>query len=84
MKDLKIFRTAGTALLATLALTVPAFAQDAEPVVEAVVGGVPEEVGFILTTFMFLVTGFLVMWMAAASPCSKPALCAARTCPCSF
>jgi len=36
----------------------PAMAQEATP-------PVPGEVGFILTTFMFLVTGFLVMWMAA-------------------
>ncbi len=65
MTDFKLPRIAGTALIATLALTVPALAQEAEPAVEAAVGGVPEEVGFILTTFMFLVTGFLVMWMAA-------------------
>ncbi len=36
----------------------PALAQEATP-------GVSPETGFILTTFMFLVTGFLVMWMAA-------------------
>jgi Amt family ammonium transporter len=36
----------------------PALAQEALP-------GVSPETGFILTTFMFLVAGFLVMWMAA-------------------
>lgn len=45
---------AGLALLPTLAL-----AQDAD------VTPPMEEIGFILTSFMFLVTGFLVMWMAA-------------------
>ncbi len=44
-------------LVATLAAR-PAFAQEA-------VLGVSPETGFILTSFMFLVTGFLVMWMAA-------------------
>ncbi|MHA1528169.1 MAG: ammonium transporter [Alphaproteobacteria bacterium] len=36
----------------------PALAQEPAP-------GVSPETGFILTSFMFLVTGFLVMWMAA-------------------
>ncbi len=40
----------------------PALAQEAA---SAVAPGVSPETGFILTTFMFLVTGFLVMWMAA-------------------
>ena len=44
-------------LVATLAAG-PALAQEAA-------SGVSPETGFILTTFMFLVTGFLVMWMAA-------------------
>jgi Amt family ammonium transporter len=44
--------------LAALLVAGPALAQDAVP-------GVSPETGFILTTFMFLVTGFLVMWMAA-------------------
>jgi Amt family ammonium transporter len=48
-----------TGLLAA-AVTLPglALAQDAAPAVNP-------EVGFILNTFMFLVTGFLVMWMGA-------------------
>jgi len=44
--------------LIALLFAEPALAQDAIP-------GVSPETGFILTTFMFLVTGFLVMWMAA-------------------
>ncbi len=48
-------------LLAALAAG-PAFAQEASGAVQP---GVSPETGFILNTFMFLVTGFLVMWMAA-------------------
>ena len=40
----------------------PALAQEAASAVQP---GVSPETGFILNTFMFLVTGFLVMWMAA-------------------
>ncbi|MCP5072542.1 MAG: ammonium transporter [Rhodobacteraceae bacterium] len=50
------------AVAAALAMTVPAtgFAQEtAGPT------AVPTEVGYILTTFLFLVGGFLVFWMAA-------------------
>jgi Amt family ammonium transporter len=56
-----IIKSAAPGLAALLAATLsagPALAQDAVP-------GVSPETGFILTTFMFLVTGFLVMWMAA-------------------
>jgi Amt family ammonium transporter len=55
-------KTAAIGLAATLAAGLasgPALAQ------EAAAPGVAPETGFILTTFMFLVTGFLVMWMAA-------------------
>jgi Amt family ammonium transporter len=44
--------------LALLLAAQPALAQDAMP-------GVAAETGFILNTLLFLVTGFLVMWMAA-------------------
>jgi len=49
-------------LVALLALPTMGFAQEA-----AAVDDTPPmaEVGYILTTFMFLVTGFLVFWMAA-------------------
>ncbi|WP_158965273.1 ammonium transporter [Chachezhania sediminis] len=57
MKHLKTF-----ALAAGLtALPVLALAQDAE----APAAGVSPETQYILTTFLFLVAGFLVMWMAA-------------------
>lgn len=48
---------AAPALVVLLAAQ-PAIAQDAVP-------GVAPETGFILNSFMFLVAGFLVMWMAA-------------------
>jgi len=54
----KLLPLAGAAALLPLA----AIAQDA-PVPTGSPAGT--EVGFILTTFMFLVTGFLVMWMGA-------------------
>ena len=54
----KLLPLAGAAALLPLAV----FAQDA-PVPAGSPAGT--EVGFILTTFMFLVTGFLVMWMGA-------------------
>ncbi|MEM7745864.1 MAG: ammonium transporter [Pseudomonadota bacterium] len=56
-------RTTSIALGLGLALAAgPAIAQDAEPLtVEALLQG---EIGFIFTTFMFLVAGFLVMFMA--------------------
>ncbi|GHA23552.1 ammonium transporter [Devosia pacifica] len=56
----------GTAALASLALALPAFGQDAEPVVEATeeVVATPEW-ALIFNTLLFLIGGFLVMWMAA-------------------
>lgn len=62
MNDFKFSRIAGMALFATLALTVPALAQDAA---EAPVYAEAASVAFTFNTFSFLVTGFLVMWMAA-------------------
>ena len=48
--------------VAGLALAEPALAQEAaEPVADAVGGGT----GYILNTLLFLIGGFLVMWMAA-------------------
>jgi len=54
-------------LVALLALPTLGFAQEATEAVEAVVDDTPPmaEIGYILTTFMFLVTGVLVFWMAA-------------------
>ncbi|MEJ8574937.1 ammonium transporter [Microbaculum marinum] len=59
---------AGGAALAAI-LVEPGLAQDAaeatEEVVEATGGGVPAESVYVFNTLLFLVTGFLVMFMAA-------------------
>src|SRR6056297_2945258 len=56
-------------LAALLALPTMGLAQDAAEAVAEVVAAdttpTNEEIGFIFTTFMFLVAGFLVFWMAA-------------------
>ena len=52
----KLTKTTGATV--ALLLATPAVAQDAAP-------QIPDEIGFILNTFMFLVMGFLVMWMGA-------------------
>jgi Amt family ammonium transporter len=51
-----------TAGIAALWLTSPALAQDAT---EAAPSAVPQETAFVLNTLLFLIGGFLVMWMAA-------------------
>ncbi len=50
--------TGATGAISALLLATPAMAQEATP-------QIPDEIGFILNTFMFLVMGFLVMWMGA-------------------
>ena len=57
---LKLTKIGTLASLAALCTALPALAQDAEP--NPPIAG---EIGFIFTTFMFLVAGFLVFWMAA-------------------
>ncbi|MBY6049086.1 ammonium transporter [Vannielia litorea] len=52
---------AAAALTAAIALPAMGFAQEAEADMTPPNG----EIGYIFTTFMFLVTGFLVFWMAA-------------------
>ncbi|SFD02360.1 ammonium transporter [Tropicimonas isoalkanivorans] len=54
-------------LVALIALPSLGMAQEAAEAAEAVADTTPpmEEIGYIMTTFMFLVTGFLVMWMGA-------------------
>ena len=61
-------------LIATLAImaALPAMAQDTAPaeaaveaVAEAAVAGVTPDVAYIFNTLLFLIGGFLVMWMAA-------------------
>ncbi len=47
-----------TGVMAAMLLATPALAQEAAP-------QIPDEIGYILNTFMFLVMGFLVMWMGA-------------------
>jgi len=53
--------TAGLAGLAVAAAALPALAQDAG----AAATTVPADSAYVFNTFSFLVTGFLVMWMAA-------------------
>ena len=68
-----------TVSLAALLLTVPqlAAAQEAD------VTPLNADIGFIFTTFMFLVSGFLVFFMAAGLPCWKPVWYAVKTSRCS-
>ena len=54
-------KSAGLALGATALAALPALAQDAEPVA----GAVPEQSVWVFNTLLFLVAGFLVMFMAA-------------------
>jgi Amt family ammonium transporter len=57
----------GLGLLLAMSLLAPglAMAQEAEAAAEAATGGVSEEVAFILNSLLFLIGGFLVMFMAA-------------------
>jgi ammonium transporter, Amt family len=60
----------GTVALGSVLTTGSAFGQEAaeevaEAAVEMATGGVTEEVGFILNSLLFLIGGFLVMFMAA-------------------
>ncbi|MEQ8965447.1 MAG: ammonium transporter [Azospirillaceae bacterium] len=56
---------AAAAGLAGLAMAAPALAQDAAEAVDYTVSGVPVETAYVFNTFSFLVSGALVMWMAA-------------------
>ncbi|WP_116133047.1 ammonium transporter [Tropicimonas sp. IMCC34043] len=56
---MKLSRFLPILAMAAAVLPAAAFAQDVDMTPPN------EEIGFILTTFMFLVTGFLVMWMGA-------------------
>jgi len=57
-------KLAGTALLASLALALPAFGQE-DAAAETVSEGVSADVVFILNSFLMILGGILVMWMAA-------------------
>ncbi|PPB82379.1 Amt family ammonium transporter [Albidovulum inexpectatum] len=58
--QMKLTAFAGLVAIGAM-MGVPALAQDAAPDTTPPM----EEIGYILNTFMFLVTGFLVMWMGA-------------------
>ncbi|WP_306028737.1 ammonium transporter [Stappia sp. MMSF_3263] len=59
------FKIAGTASLALLAATGAALAQDTTAAAEAPQYALASETAYIFNTLLFLVGGFLVMWMAA-------------------
>ena len=65
----KLFYTLAGGAVLTAALFEPSLAQDTEAAAEVtetvVAGGVSPETAYIFNTFLFLVTGFLVMFMAA-------------------
>ena len=52
-------------LVSVAALSLPALAQDAAPEAAAAPAAVSPEVAYIFNTLLFLIGGFLVMWMAA-------------------
>ncbi len=58
-------RLAGMAGLATLAMTVPSMAQEVEEIAEEAFALSAPETAYIFNTLLFLIGGFLVMWMAA-------------------
>jgi Amt family ammonium transporter len=59
------FKIAGTASLALLAATGAALAQDTTAAAEAPQYALASETAYIFNTLLFLIGGFLVMWMAA-------------------
>lgn len=64
MTALKTTKIAGAALVAGLLVALPALGQDAEVAAEAAEAATPEW-SLIFNTLLFLIGGFLVMWMAA-------------------
>ncbi|MDP1625925.1 ammonium transporter [Parvibaculum sp.] len=58
-------RLAGMAGLAVLAMTAPAFAQEVEEVAEEAFALSAPDTAYVFNTLLFLMTGFLVMFMAA-------------------
>ncbi|WP_207747638.1 ammonium transporter [Pelagibacterium limicola] len=71
MTAFKMSKIVGTAALAALLVALPALGQDAEvaeealEVVETLSEGVSADVVFILNSFLMILGGILVMWMAA-------------------
>jgi Amt family ammonium transporter len=58
-------RYSGLAAIALVAFACPGFAQEAADTAVAATGEPAAQTQWILNTFLFLVAGFLVMWMAA-------------------
>ncbi|MCR9123601.1 MAG: ammonium transporter [Phyllobacteriaceae bacterium] len=66
MTQRKLATLAGTSLVAAVLMAVPGFAQEAAETAEAAASTAPSaEVQYIFNTLLFLIGGFLVMWMAA-------------------
>ncbi|MGF1554462.1 MAG: ammonium transporter [Paracoccaceae bacterium] len=66
MRTMKSITTTGALALTFAALALPALAQDQGADAAAATGGsVPEHSVFVFNTLLFLIGGFLVMWMAA-------------------
>jgi len=62
---MKRYAIASAVTLGALAAVEPAFAQEAAKVSADTITGVPKETAFVFNTLLFLIMGFLVMWMAA-------------------
>lgn len=61
----RYIRMAGMAGLAVLAMSAPAFAQEVEEVAEEAFALSAPDTAYVFNTLLFLMTGFLVMFMAA-------------------
>ena len=61
----RYIRLAGMAGLAVLAMSAPAFAQEVEEVAEEAFALSAPDTAYVFNTLLFLMTGFLVMFMAA-------------------
>jgi len=73
----------GATTLALLSLTaLPVLAQDTAAAPEAA-PAVSPEVAYILNTLLFLIGGFLVMWMAAGFAMLEAGLVRSKKCRCS-
>lgn len=71
MTHLKMSKLAGAATIASLALILPALGQDAEAAPEYALAA---DTAYIFNTLLFLIGGFLVMWMAAGFACLEMGL----------
>jgi Amt family ammonium transporter len=71
MNKSKFATLAGTVLVSSLALALPALGQDAEAAPEFALA---VDTAYIFNTLLFLIGGFLVMWMAAGFACLEMGL----------